>query len=364
MTRTVVAILLVAAVAVALAIAVSERRVQAAFDAVRQESEGQLERVESLARIQALEPEPGSVGSPAAPARAQAARIELARLRAQARRHSQAAQRDATTTLRLALLLSAALMLLLGLGLSLRLLAQATRLATAAERIARGNLDAAVPLMTGPLALLAPAVRRTASALARREREADALTALAALPPATDLQTAAATDLGPAHEAGAAAAANEAAQLGRLLEAARQTIAGVLDVRALTLVAVDGERVRRLGTSQRDRQAAHYARAGSALAATLLRGDALVFDVDRGVHPEDATARAIGARAYAVVPLDAAAPTAGALIVDLGLCAVAVAELRFLALVAHELAARLGRVTLDRGHGQRVAEVGRAFGSK
>ena len=285
-----------------------------------------------------------------------------ARQRTRTNRDVAAAQHEALTTLRWALSLAALLTLLLGLGLSLRLVVQATQLAAAAERIARGKLDAAVPPMKGPFEQLAPTLRRTASALARREREADALTALAALPSLTNLGPA--TDLGPAHDL--ARSAHEAAQLGRLLESVRQAIAGVLDVRALTLVAVDGERVRRLATSQRDRQAAHYARAGSAVAAMLVRGDAIVFDVDRGVHPEDATARGAGARAYAVLPLDAAydahdahdsRPT-GALVVDLGLCAVAVAELRFLGLVAHELAARLGRTTLDRDDG-RVAELGR-----
>lgn len=316
MTRPIAFILVAATMLVALAVAISERRVSAAFDAVRQESAAAFDRR----------------AADATAAGTAMTRAAVDELEAQANRRLETAEREATSTLRLALLFSATLTLLLGLGLSLRLIQQAKRLATAAERIARGHLDAAVPPSTGALGQLAPAVKRTAAALARRERESEALVALAALP-ASIAVDAEATDL---------PAANDAAQLQRLLEDVRRTIAGVLDVRALTLVAVDGERVQRLGTSQTERRDVHYARAGSAVAAMLARGDAIVFDVDRGVHPEDATARAAGARAYAVVPLDAAAPVAqGALVVDLGLCAVAVAELRFLGLVAHELAARL-----------------------
>ena len=297
MTRPIALIVVAAVVLVALAVAVSERRVQAAFDAVRQENDIVATAVDGPAR-------------------------------ARADRQVETAERAATATVQLAIVLSALVALTLGLGLSLRLTVQATRLAASAERIARGNLDAAVPPTSGALGQLAPAVRRTAAALARREREAEALVALAALPASFAADEA----LPPA---------SAAAQLQRLLEDVRRAVHDVLDVRALTLVSVDGERVQRLGTSQRERRDVHYACAGSAVAAMLARGDAVVFDVDRGVHPEDATARAAGARAYAVVPLDASAPATGALIVDLGLCAVAVAELRFLGLVAHELSARL-----------------------
>ena len=54
MTRTLVVVLLLAATALALAVTVSERRLQAAFDEVRHESQAQLERVEGLARVESL----------------------------------------------------------------------------------------------------------------------------------------------------------------------------------------------------------------------------------------------------------------------------------------------------------------------
>src|ERR1700733_11401941 len=99
MTRIVAAILVVAALAVALAVTVCERRVQAAFDAVRQESEGQLERVDAMARLSGLVEVAGGQTlqptAPTTPARAAAARVELeetlASLRPQLRQASRRA---------------------------------------------------------------------------------------------------------------------------------------------------------------------------------------------------------------------------------------------------------------------------------
>ena len=374
MTRTLVVVLLLAATALALAVTVSERRLQAAFDEVRHESQAQLERVEGLARVESLLRDLDDAGArvelrttlaalrlqlpdgddarrgelerltalveqPPSPDGERAARQALDRFaaaeahaRAQANERADVAQVAATTTVWTALIGSGVLVLLLGLALSLRMGWQATQLATAAERLARGNLEAALPPTTGALARLTPAVRKTAAALARREREVEALTAIG--------QLAARAELDPA-----GGGPDGGCEIDRRLELARRVIADVLEVRALTLVNVDGERVRRLGTSQAARQACDWPRAGSAVATALGRGDAVVFDVDRGVHPEDAMARAAGARAYAVVPLRV---RPGALVVDLGLSALAVAEMRFLGLLAQQLGAQLDDATTAR----------------